>query len=109
MSESRVRENRTHGSIGGRWRNGPNLRGPLVPGRCAEKRHHHGLVGTSTAATIRQASGLPHRLVGVGHWSMPEAFVPDRWTTTVRCMAVQRMDHDGVVVDDLEAAAAFFL
>ena len=50
MSESRVRENRTHGSIGGRWRNGRRERGPLVPGRCAEKRHHHGPVGTSTAA-----------------------------------------------------------
>jgi len=36
MSESCVRENRMHGSIGGRWRNGTILRGPLVPGWCAE-------------------------------------------------------------------------
>ena len=34
-----MRENRTHGSIGGRWRHGDDLRGLLVPGRCAEKRH----------------------------------------------------------------------
>jgi hypothetical protein len=26
--------NRTHGSIGGRWRRGTTLQGPLVPGRC---------------------------------------------------------------------------
>ena len=36
MSESRVRENRTHGSIGGRWRHGDDLRGLLVPGRRLE-------------------------------------------------------------------------
>ncbi len=28
------------------------LRGLLVPGRCAVRRHHDGLVGTSTAATV---------------------------------------------------------
>ena len=28
------------------------MRGLLVPGRCAERRHHHGLVGTSTAASV---------------------------------------------------------
>jgi len=27
------------------------VRGLLVPGRCAVRRHHHGLVGTSTAAS----------------------------------------------------------
>jgi hypothetical protein len=37
-------------------------RGLLVPGRCAEKCHHHGPVGTSTAGTISQTSGLPHTL-----------------------------------------------
>jgi hypothetical protein len=26
------------------------VRGLLVPGRCAARRHHHGLVGTPTAA-----------------------------------------------------------
>jgi hypothetical protein len=48
MSESRVRENRTHGSTGGRWRSRRRERGLLVPGRCAQTRHHDGLVGTST-------------------------------------------------------------
>jgi len=62
MSASRVRENRTHGSIGGRWCNGTTLRGLLVPGRCAEKCHHHGLVGTSTAGAVGPASGLPHQI-----------------------------------------------
>ena len=32
----------------------------LVPGRCAEKRHHHGLVGTSTRDHVTHASALPH-------------------------------------------------
>ncbi len=31
-----MRENLKSGSIGGRWRNGPNLRGLLVPGRRLE-------------------------------------------------------------------------
>jgi hypothetical protein len=83
MSESRVRENRTHGSIGGRWRHGTNLRGPLVPGRCAEKRHHNGPVGTSTAATNRQASGLPHHGSIGGRWrlgtTLRRQLVPGRW------------------------------
>jgi hypothetical protein len=35
-----MRENLKSGSIGGRWRHGTNLRRPLVPDRCAEKRHH---------------------------------------------------------------------
>ena len=48
-SESRVPENGMHGLIGGRWGGGCILRGLLVPGRCAERRHHHGLGGTSTA------------------------------------------------------------
>ena len=39
-----------HGSIGGRWGNGTTLWGPLVPGWCAERRHHDGPIGTSTAA-----------------------------------------------------------
>ena len=43
-----MRENRTHGSTGGRWQRRVISRGPLVPGRCAEKRHHDGPVGTST-------------------------------------------------------------
>ena len=37
MSESRVRENRTHGLKGGRWGGCITLRGTLVLGRCAEK------------------------------------------------------------------------
>ncbi len=40
------------------------LRGPLVPGRCAGRCHHDGLVGTSTARMARRTSGLPHRCNG---------------------------------------------
>jgi hypothetical protein len=36
------------------------LQGLLVPGRCAERRHHDGLVGTSTAVVTIRASGLPY-------------------------------------------------
>jgi hypothetical protein len=32
--------------------------GVLVPGRCAEKRHHYGPGGTSIAGAIRATSGL---------------------------------------------------
>ena len=39
-----------------------DLRGLLVPGRCAERCHHDGLVGTSTAAEDCRTSGLPHRI-----------------------------------------------
>ena len=49
-----------HGLIGGRWGSGLNLRGLLVPGRCAGIRHHDGLVGTSTAGAVCRTSGLPH-------------------------------------------------
>jgi len=55
MSESRVRENRTHGSIGGRWRNGTNLRGPLVPGRRLE----HATTMTWTGPQPQQRSATP--------------------------------------------------
>jgi len=41
-----VRENRTPSSTGGRWKRGDPVGHPRVPGRCAEKRHHDGLVGT---------------------------------------------------------------
>src|SRR5664279_6543244 len=50
-----------HGLIGGRWGSGLNLRGLLVPGRCAGIRHHDGLVGTSTAGAVCRTSGLPHK------------------------------------------------
>jgi hypothetical protein len=47
------------------------LRGLLVPGRCAEICHHHGLVGTSTAGADNRTSGLPHKSpftpVEIGH------------------------------------------
>jgi len=55
-----VRENRTPSSTGGRWKRG-NPAGHLrVPGRCAEKRHHDGLVGTQPAGPLqpRQRSTL---------------------------------------------------
>ena len=34
-----------------------------VPGRCAEKRHHDGLVGTQLLVTCYRASALPDRTV----------------------------------------------
>ncbi len=73
-----------HGSIGGRWRNGTTLRGPLVPGWCAERRHHDGPIGTSTAAAIRKTSGLPHRTAAVGA----------RWLTLGR----PQVRQDGVIL-----------
>jgi hypothetical protein len=50
-----------HGLIGGRWGSGLTLRGLLVPGRCAGRCHHDGLVGTPTADVLCRTSGLPHR------------------------------------------------
>ena len=55
-----MRENLMSGSTGGRWKRG-NPAGHLrVPGRCAEKRHHDGLVGTQPAGHLlpRQRSTL---------------------------------------------------
>jgi len=71
MSESRVPENGTHGSIGGRWQRRQTKRGPLVPGRCAGKRHHDGLDGTSTATVSRPSQRPPHRKLGCGGWDHP--------------------------------------
>jgi len=48
-----------HGLKGGRWGGRTTLWGLLVPGRCAERRHPDGPVGTSTAAAFFQATGLP--------------------------------------------------
>ena len=47
-----MRENRTHGSIGGRWRSGTDLRGPLVPGRQLEH-----------AATMAWSGPQPQRAI----------------------------------------------
>jgi hypothetical protein len=55
-----------HGLKGGRWGGRTTLWGLLVPGRCAERRHHDGPVGTSTAAAFFQASGLPYSEGGPG-------------------------------------------
>ena len=58
-----MRENLTSGSTGGRWKRGNPAGHPRVPGRCAEKRHHHGLVGTQPAGHLqpRQRSTLHGR------------------------------------------------
>ena len=55
-----MRENLMSGSMGGRWKRGNPAGHPRVPGRCAEKRHHHGLVGTQPAGHLlpRQRSTL---------------------------------------------------
>ena len=64
-----MRENRTHGSIGGRWRHGDDLRGLLVPDRCANKRTTMVWSGPQPQRITRRASGLPHRCrLGVGGW-----------------------------------------
>lgn len=55
-----MRENLMSGSMGGRWRRGSPAGHLRVPGRCAEKRHHDGLVGTQPADNLqpRQRSTL---------------------------------------------------
>ena len=42
-----------HGSIGGRWQRRDDDAGAAGPRPAAGTRRHHGLVGTSTATTIR--------------------------------------------------------
>src|SRR6266542_4487458 len=100
MSESRVRENRMHGSMGGRWRNGTNLRGAAGPRSAAGTRRHDDLVGTSTAAAIRQTSGLPHRCgVGLRGPGYPRKKPPDlgEWRL--------RSDHSVQVKEALAVAS----
>jgi hypothetical protein len=46
---------------GGSWKRGSPAGHPRVPGRCAEKRHHDGLVGTQPADNL-QPRQLPTRL-----------------------------------------------
>ncbi len=55
-----MRENLTSGSMGGRWKRGSPAGHLRVPGWCAEKRLHVGLVGTQPAAQLlpRQRSTL---------------------------------------------------
>ncbi len=48
-----MRENLTSGSTGGRWKRGSPAGHLRVPGRCAEKRHHDGLVGTQPAGHLQ--------------------------------------------------------
>jgi hypothetical protein len=62
-----VRENRTHGSIGGRWRNGTLLRGLLVPGRRLEY-----------AATMTWSGPQPQQ-----RSAEPAAYLTDRGRLTV--------------------------
>ena len=59
------------GSIGGRWPSGHPRRGPLVPGRCAAKRHHFGLIGTSTDNGFRRGQ-RPTLLYGRGLARQPD-------------------------------------
>ncbi|HSH59179.1 MAG TPA: hypothetical protein VK988_05955 [Acidimicrobiales bacterium] len=49
------------GLMGGSWKRGSPAGHPRVPGRCAEKRHHDGLVGTQPADNL-QPRQLPTRL-----------------------------------------------
>ncbi len=63
---SRVIEKVTHGSLGGRWKRGSPSGHLRVPGRCAEKRHHDGLVGTQPTdrSLPRQRSTLLTHICG---------------------------------------------
>jgi hypothetical protein len=49
------------GLMGGSWRRGSPAGHPRVPGRCAEKRHPHGLIGTQLAGYLLPRQ-LPTRL-----------------------------------------------
>jgi hypothetical protein len=55
-----MRENLTSGLMGGSWKRGSPAGHLRVPGRCAEKRHHDGLVGTQPADHL-QPRQLPTR------------------------------------------------
>lgn len=61
---SRMRENLTSGSLGERWKRGEPGGHLRVPGRCAEKRHHDGLVGTQPPISRYRASALPDLAIG---------------------------------------------
>ena len=69
MSESRVRENRMHGSIGGCWGGGDQGEPEHAPGRKTGGTEP----GRPTAAS--RTSGLPYRRDGlrVGHFGLPQA------------------------------------
>jgi hypothetical protein len=53
-------------STGGRWKRGGPVGHPRVPGRCAEKCHHNGLVGTQPTDQLlpRQRSTLLTHICG---------------------------------------------
>jgi len=55
-----MRENLMSGLMGGSWRRGSPAGHLRVPGRCAGKRHHNGLVGTQPAGHL-QPRQLPTR------------------------------------------------
>ena len=49
------------GLMGGSWKRGRTVGQPRVPGRCAEKCHHNGLVGTQPSGHLPPRQ-LPTRL-----------------------------------------------
>jgi len=77
--------------MGGRWRRGNPVGHPRVPGRCAEKRHHDGLVGTQPTDQLlpRQRSTL-HKVHWVRDWSFDEDRHQLRISGTARAMATLR-------------------
>jgi catechol 2,3-dioxygenase-like lactoylglutathione lyase family enzyme len=59
-------------------------------------------IATTTGSFLNRSEGSPTRA------TFPEV-APQVWFITIEHMTIQRMDHVGVVVDDLAAATEFFV
>ena len=74
-------------STGGRWKRGGPVGHLRVPGRCAERCHHHGLVGTQPTdqSLPRQRSTLLHHRM-VESWKRKGRYYLNKWPSP-RAMA----------------------
>ena len=95
MRLSRVRENLTHGSLGGRWRRGSPI--AICGSRVGVLgSHHDGLVGTQRSVTCYRASVLPDLANGRGRflgslkvfseWASDQRVCPIRMLAKVSAM-----------------------